>query len=133
MATKIHLLQFLLSGPDLNRVMVFVKKKETANNIYKFLRRKMEGEVRVIHANKGQNSRINAIDDFRSGTIRVLVSTDVASRGLDIYEVSHVINFDVPVIYEDYVHRIGRTGRADKKGDALTFRKQSRIDAPEKN
>jgi ATP-dependent RNA helicase RhlE len=85
------------------------------------MERKEMGPVRVIHANKGQNSRINAMDDFKSGEVRVLVSTDVTARGMDISMVSHVINFDVPLIYEDYVHRIGRTGRAKNKGVAMTF------------
>ncbi len=122
--TKINLLEYLLrQRDDFVRIMVFTRTKETANNIYKFLVRKVVGEeeIRVIHANKGQNSRINAMNDFKEGQIRVLVTTDVAARGIDVTEVSHVINFDVPLIYEDYVHRIGRTGRANKKGEALTF------------
>jgi ATP-dependent RNA helicase RhlE len=77
--------------------------------------------VRVIHANKGQNTRINSIEDFKGGDVRILVATDVASRGLDVTMVSHVVNFDVPLIYEDYVHRIGRTGRAEKEGKAISF------------
>ncbi|HPH47505.1 MAG TPA: C-terminal helicase domain-containing protein, partial [Chryseolinea sp.] len=79
------------------------------------------GEVRVIHSNKGQNTRMNAVNDFKDGKVRVLVSTDVTARGLDITKVSHVINFDVPILYEDYVHRIGRTGRAAEVGKAITF------------
>ncbi len=79
------------------------------------------GEVRVIHANKGQNTRINSMEAFKEGNVRVLVATDVAARGIDVAEVSHVINFDVPIIYEDYVHRIGRTGRANHTGEAITF------------
>ena len=75
----------------------------------------------MIHANKGQNTRINSIEDFKSGDVRILVATDVASRGLDVTMVSHVVNFDVPLIYEDYVHRIGRTGRAEKEGKAISF------------
>src|SRR5690606_17798589 len=73
------------------------------------------------HSNKGQNSRINAVNAFRDGELRVLVSTDVTARGIDIANVSHVINFDVPILYEDYVHRIGRTGRAFQSGIAITF------------
>ncbi|MCY7353317.1 MAG: DEAD/DEAH box helicase [Cytophagaceae bacterium] len=121
--TKINLLAQLLLDPTLNRVMVFVRSKEVANMIFKFLARKIvdEEQVRVIHANKGQNTRINAMEAFREGNVRVLVATDVASRGIDIQEVSHVINFDVPLIYEDYVHRIGRTGRANHTGEAITF------------
>src|SRR5690606_626692 len=77
--------------------------------------------VRVIHANKGQNTRINSINAFKEGSVRILVATDVAARGLDVSNVSHVINFDVPIVIEDYVHRIGRTGRAYQTGDAITF------------
>lgn len=125
--TKIRLLEHFLEDPKFNRVMVFVKTKTTATNIFKYLERKMEDEIRVIHANKGQNARINAFRDFQAGMVRVLVSTDVSSRGLDIDEVSHVINFDVPLNYEDYVHRIGRTGRAENKGDALTFANEAEL------
>jgi ATP-dependent RNA helicase RhlE len=77
--------------------------------------------VKVLHANKGQNTRINSINAFKNDEVRILVATDVASRGIDVSSVSHVINFDVPVIYEDYVHRIGRTGRANNLGKAVTF------------
>ena len=80
-----------------------------------------DDRIRVIHANKGQNTRINAMEAFKDGQLHVLVATDVASRGIDVVEVSHVINFDVPLIYEDYVHRIGRTGRANRAGAAVTF------------
>ena len=119
--TKINLLMLLLQDPAFKKVIVFVKTKVTANNIFKFLDRKLTDEIRVIHANKGQNSRINTIEAFKSDEVRVLVTTDVTSRGIDISEVSHVINFDVPLIYEDYVHRIGRTGRALRTGEAITF------------
>lgn len=119
--TKINFLEYMLQDLRLIRVIVFVKTKSNADNVAHYLDRKGLGPVRVIHANKGQNSRINAMDDFKSGDVRVLVSTDVTSRGMDISMVSHVINFDVPLIYEDYVHRIGRTGRAKNKGIAITF------------
>src|SRR5690606_16930604 len=79
------------------------------------------GPVRVIHSNKGQNARINAVNEFKEGGIRILVSTDVTARGIDVARVSHVVNFDVPILYEDYVHRIGRTGRAFQDGTAITF------------
>ncbi|GAB5523517.1 MAG: DEAD/DEAH box helicase [Roseivirga sp.] len=121
MKTKINLLEHLFHDLRLNRVIVFVKTKTNADNVARFLDRKELGPVRVIHANKGQNSRINAMEDFKSGEVRVLVSTDVTARGMDISMVSHVINFDVPLIYEDYVHRIGRTGRANNTGVAVTF------------
>lgn len=121
--TKINLLSYLLQDPAFQKVMIFVRSKEVADNIHKFISRKVfsEDEVRVIHANKGQNTRINAMQAFRDNTIRVLVATDVAARGIDVQEVTHVINFDVPLIYEDYVHRIGRTGRAFRTGEAITF------------
>ncbi len=84
-------------------------------------RRKRLGQCKVIHSNKGQNSRINAVNEFKEGKLRVLVSTDVTARGIDVIKVSHVINFDVPAFHEDYVHRIGRTGRAFQEGNAITF------------
>lgn len=121
--TKINLLQHLLKNDvDFKRLMIFCKTKTVADNIHSFIERRFGAEaVRVIHANKGQNTRINSINAFKEGNLRVLVATDVASRGIDVAEVSHVINFDVPIIIEDYVHRIGRTGRAYAKGDAITF------------
>jgi ATP-dependent RNA helicase RhlE len=119
--TKLSFLEWLLEKESLNRVMIFTKTRVNADNIFKYLSRKKIGEIRVIHANKGQNSRINAINDFKEGSVRVLVTTDVSSRGIDVTDVSHVINFDVPLIYEDYVHRIGRTGRAQKAGVSITF------------
>jgi ATP-dependent RNA helicase RhlE len=121
--TKINLLSHFLQEEAFSRVMVFCRTREVADNIHKFIARKVvpENQVRVIHANKGQNTRINAVEAFRQGEVRVLVATDVASRGIDIQEVSHVINFDVPIVYEDYVHRIGRTGRANHTGEAITF------------
>ncbi len=122
--TKINLLECLFEDTEkYNRVMVFVRSKETADNIYKFLKRKVlnEENLKIIHSNKGQNTRINSMEAFKEGNVRVLVATDVAARGIDVTEVSHVINFDVPLIYEDYVHRIGRTGRANHVGNAMTF------------
>jgi ATP-dependent RNA helicase RhlE len=121
--TKINLLQYLLKNDDeVKRLIIFCKTKTVADSIFAFITRRFGPEaVRVIHANKGQNTRINSINSFKEGNVRVLVATDVASRGIDVTEVSHVINFDVPIIIEDYVHRIGRTGRAFQKGEALTF------------
>jgi ATP-dependent RNA helicase RhlE len=122
--TKINLLGMLMKDDHVfNRTIIFCRSKEIADNIFKYLERKIvkDGQIRVIHANKGQNTRINSIDAFREGNVQVLVATDVAARGIDIEMVSHVINFDVPIIYEDYVHRIGRTGRANKSGEAITF------------
>ena len=120
--TKINFLEHLLMNKEeFNRVLIFTRTKEVANNVFKYLERKDLGPVRVIHSNKGQNSRINAVNEFKEGKLRILVSTDVTARGIDVTKVSHVINFDVPVLYEDYVHRIGRTGRAFQDGKAITF------------
>ena len=121
--TKINLLNHLLSDLEtFQRTIVFCKTRKIADNVFSFLERKYGMEdVRVIHANKGQNTRINSITAFKEGGLRILVATDVAARGLDVSDVSHVINFEVPVVIEDYVHRIGRTGRALKQGNAITF------------
>ncbi len=120
--TKAHFLEKLLRNPEFKRVMVFVRTKQTADNVFRYLTRKMPADaIRVIHANKGQNTRINSMEAFKEGNVRVLVATDVAARGIDVQQISHVINLDVPIIYEDYVHRIGRTGRAFRTGEAITF------------
>lgn len=120
--TKINFLQHLLEDKDaFNRVLIFTRTKEVADNVYRYLERKGLGSIKVIHSNKGQNTRINAINEFKEGKLRILVSTDVTARGIDVVKVSHVINFDVPILYEDYVHRIGRTGRAFQEGKAITF------------
>lgn len=120
--TKINFLEYLLADKEnFNRVMIFTRTKEVADNVFRFLERKKLGPARVVHSNKGQNSRINAMNEFKEGKLRILVSTDVASRGIDVTNVSHVINFDVPIVYEDYVHRTGRTGRAFQEGKAITL------------
>ncbi len=120
--TKINFLEYLLQDKEqFNRVMIFTRTKESADNVFSFVQRKGLGPVKVIHSNKGQNSRINAVNEFKEGNLRILVSTDVTARGIDVVKVSHVINFDVPAFHEDYVHRIGRTGRAFQEGKAITF------------
>lgn len=122
--TKINLLAYLFEDQEaFNRVLIFTRSREVATLVYQNLLDRVvsEDELRVIHANKGQNTRINSMEAFREGNVRVMVATDVVARGIDITEVSHVINFDVPLIYEDYVHRIGRTGRANHVGEAITF------------
>ena len=120
--TKMNFLEYLLQDKELfNRVMIFTRTKEVADNVFNFIENKNLGPVRVIHSNKGQNSRINAVNEFKEGKLRIMVTTDVTARGIDVTKVSHVINFDVPVLHEDYVHRIGRTGRAFQEGKAITF------------
>ncbi|HSZ71649.1 MAG TPA: DEAD/DEAH box helicase [Cytophagaceae bacterium] len=119
--SKLNLLIHLLKDPSMDRLIVFVRTRAAASHIFDLLSAHVGNSIRVIHANKGQNTRINSIEDFKEGNIRILVATDVAARGIDVTMVSHVINFDVPLVYEDYVHRIGRTGRAGNSGIAVTF------------
>lgn len=120
--TKLNLIRHLLADEELfNRIIIFVKTKEAADDVFRIIRRKTEGEKRIMHSNKGQSSRLNAIGDFKNGLIRILISTDMSARGLDVSLVSHVINFDIPPNYEDYVHRIGRTARAGNPGTAITL------------
>lgn len=128
--TKINLLNFLLhtNQDTMTRVLLFARTKEHADQVAHFLERKAPaGEVRVIHGNKGQNARLNSMDAFRAGEVRYLVATDVAARGIDVPQVSHVINFDVPIVHDDYVHRIGRTGRAQHTGAAITFANEAEL------
>lgn len=117
---KVELLHSLLDQTEFEKVLVFSRTKRGTEKLARLLRQKGVS-VNAIHGNKTQNQRQRAIDEFKRNHIQVLVATDVASRGLDIDNVSHVINYDLPETYEDYIHRIGRTGRASKKGVALTF------------
>lgn len=120
--TKVNLLEWLLSQhPEMIKVLVFVATKHLADELYEQLSPKYPDAVGVIHANKAQNLRFEAVNQFKSGAYRLLIATDVIARGLDVAEVSHVINFDIPAVPESYIHRIGRTGRADKAGVAITF------------
>lgn len=120
--TKIKMLEVLLKDYEtFNRVMVFCRTKKNANAIYKHLHDLRYGPIKVIHSNKDQHARMNAMRGFKEGEVRILVTTDVSARGIDVSMVSHVINFDVPVIYQDYVHRVGRTGRAENEGIAYTL------------
>lgn len=117
---KIDVLHDLLISPGFEKVLVFGRTKWGMEKLSKSL---VERGFRAaaIHGNKSQNQRQRALDEFKSNRIQVLIATDVASRGIDIEDVTHVINYDAPQSYEDYIHRIGRTGRAGKKGVALTF------------
>ncbi len=120
---KKELLVNLLSDEEFEKVIVFGETKYGVQRLSDSID-KMGISSRAIHGNKSQSQRNRALDDFKTGKARVLFATDVAARGLDIPAVSHVINFDVPNAYDDYVHRIGRTGRAGKGGTALTFVEQ---------
>lgn len=119
-AGKRALLGRLLADPSLSRVIVFTRTKRGANHVAEALD---TGGVQVttLHGNKSQPARQKALQQFRTGRARVLVATDIAARGLDVTGISHVINFDLPALPEDYVHRIGRTGRAGASGVAISF------------
>lgn len=120
--TKVNLLELLLAEhKEMNKVLVFVATKKLADELFEKLEAHYPGAVGVIHSNKDQNYRFNTVKQFKEGTYRMIIATDVVARGIDIADVSHVINFDLPEVPEHYVHRIGRTGRADKKGTAIAF------------
>ena len=120
--TKVNLLEYLLENDSsLSKVLVFVDTKKLADSLFDTLKQRFPDEVIVIHSNLSQTSRINSLKQFHDGTRRILVATDIVARGLDISDVTHVINFDTPETPEDYIHRIGRTGRANKAGTAITF------------
>lgn len=120
--TKLNLLELLLKDrEEMQKVLVFVSTKQFADRVHQRLEEKFPEETGVIHSNKDQNYRFNAVKNFQNGTFRVLIATDLIARGLDIQGVSHVINFDIPDIPEQYIHRIGRTGRADKQGVSITL------------
>lgn len=126
--TKIEFLHHLMNGEFKDqKIIVFAKTKKSANDIFKFIERKTEIPVGVIHANKSQNTRLNTIARFKENEIQVLVATDVSARGIDISDVAAVINFNIPLHYEDYVHRVGRTGRAEKDGIAVSMANKSEM------
>ena len=117
---KPALLAHLLREPSLNMVLVFSRMKHGADRIARSL--EASGiRTATLHSNRSQNQRLRALKDFKSGAVRVLVATDIAARGIDVDGISHVVNYDFPMHAEDYVHRIGRTGRAHAVGDAISF------------
>lgn len=117
---KTSLLLHLLRDPQMNMVLVFTRMKHAADRLARQLEEKGI-RTAALHANRSQNQRLRALKDFKSGAVRVLVATDIASRGIDVDGISHVVNYDFPMHPEDYVHRIGRTGRAQAVGDAISF------------
>ena len=120
--TKVNLLRHLLGDRDtFGRVLVFAPGKRFADLLAEQLEEDFPDQLGVIHGNKSQNYRFRSLERFQSGEHRVLLATDLVSRGLDLSDVSHVINFDTPELPENYMHRIGRTGRADREGVAITF------------
>jgi len=117
---KRELLSHLVRTNDWSQVLVFCKTKHGANRLASQLQ-KDRINADAIHGNKSQNARVKALEDFKAGKVRVLVATDIAARGLDIEDLPHVVNYDLPHVAEDYVHRIGRTGRAGATGEALSL------------
>jgi ATP-dependent RNA helicase RhlE len=120
--TKVNLLNLLLSTNEaMTKVLIFAATKALADQLFEQLEIKFPEIVGVIHSNKDQNYRFNTVKQFKAGVFKYIIATDVMARGIDVAEVTHVINFDTPDVPENYIHRIGRTGRADKKGIAITF------------
>ena len=117
---KPALLLHLLRDPQMDMVLVFSRMKHAADRIARNLEQKGI-KTATLHSNRSQNQRLKALKDFKSGAVRVLVATDIAARGIDVDGISHVVNYDFPMHSEDYVHRIGRTGRAHAVGDAISF------------
>ncbi len=120
--TKANFLKLILADKEkYQKVLLFIGTKKLADLLAERIEEDFPEEIAVIHSNKTQNTRFLALENFRSGQQRILIATDLVARGLDIHEVSHVINFDIPDVPENYMHRIGRTGRADRKGEALAL------------
>ena len=120
--SKVALLRHLVQETDASsKILVFVSTRALADLLFEEMEASLTGAVGVIHSNKAQNFRFDMVQNFQTGAIRILIATDLIARGIDVTDVSHVINFDIPESPENYIHRIGRTGRADKNGIAITF------------
>ncbi|PIB35356.1 DEAD/DEAH box helicase [Reichenbachiella sp. 5M10] len=120
--TKANLVAHLLMDKSqFSKVLVFVSNKKIADRLFDILEEQFRSAICIIHSNKSQNYRIRSVEEFEEGSKRILIATDVISRGLDLDRISHVINFDVPTYPENYMHRIGRTGRAEQEGKSILF------------
>ena len=120
--TKVNLLSHLLTDKDeMKKVLVFVSSKKIADKLYDAISEFYLSEIAVIHSNKSQNYRFRSINQYDEGKVRILIATDIIARGLDLDKISHVINFDTPTYAENYMHRIGRTGRAEENGKSILF------------
>lgn len=120
--TKVNLLKHLLAtNEDMSRVLVFVNNKKISDMLHDRIEEDYEGQFGVIHSNKSQNYRLSTMAEFQEGNLRGLITTDIMARGLDISNITHVVNFEMPELPELYMHRIGRTGRADATGTAVSF------------
>jgi ATP-dependent RNA helicase RhlE len=130
--TKANLLAHLIKDKDkFSKTLVFVSTKKHADRIYDYLESRFEKEMVVIHSNKSQNYRIRSIEKFNTGKSRILIATDVMARGLDLDKITHVINIDTPDFPENYMHRIGRTGRAENEGNSILFYTEKEKEAKE--
>lgn len=127
--TKVNLLKHLLAEEEnYNKVLIFMSDKRIADKLYENLGEKFPGETSLIHTGKSQNYRLKSVSDFNEGESRIMIATDVMARGLDIENITHVVNFDTPQYPENYMHRIGRTGRAEKKGHSLLFTSEKELE-----
>ncbi|MFC5044762.1 DEAD/DEAH box helicase [Aquimarina hainanensis] len=128
--TKVNLLTHLLQDEEIfHKTLVFAGNKRIADRLFDLMEQSLSGACCVIHSNKTQNYRLQSIEHFRTGEHRILIATDVMARGLDIEDISHVINFDTPDYPENYMHRIGRTGRAQKQGESILFTTDKEVEA----
>ncbi len=131
--TKANLLTHLLKNDSsFEKVLIFVDSKKLADRLFEQIKSDFPEQIGVIHSNKSQNFRFRMLKEFEEDKTKVLIATDLISRGIDISEVSHVINFDMPPISGDYIHRIGRTGRADKPGIAISFINEAELEYQKK-
>jgi ATP-dependent RNA helicase RhlE len=120
--TKVNFLTSLLKDKDtFKKVLIFVKNKNQANILFSELELELPKQVSIIHSNKTQNYRLRSVQNFEKGLFSILIATDIVARGIDLSEVSHVINFNIPKKPENYIHRIGRTGRAEQKGTSISL------------
>lgn len=130
--TKVNLLSFLLKDKEeFSKVVVFVSNKKNADRLFNALEEDFGAETCIIHSNKAQNYRTRSVQQFDEGINRILIATDVIARGLDLNKITHVINMDVPVFPENYMHRIGRTGRAEEEGKSILFYTDKELSAKE--
>jgi ATP-dependent RNA helicase RhlE len=120
--SKVNLLKHLLEeNKEMTKVLVFVSSRVLAEKLFDELEPILNVELGIIHSQKAQNFRFNTVNHFENGIYRVLIATDLIARGIDVTDVTHVFNFDIPDNVENYIHRIGRTGRQDKEGHAISF------------
>lgn len=128
--TKLRLLQHLLATEKtMNKVLVFAGTKKHADRIFQVLASYFPEQIAVVHGNKNSNHRLRTVDEFEAGLCRVLVASDVLARGIDVSNVTHVVNFTIPSVPEDFIHRVGRTGRAERNGVAYSFVTPTEMDA----